>query len=296
MIKKVFMCLFFIGATAVVAMDPPPRAEAEEITLQDTLNFLKRVVPNKFKADATVEVFAKTYGIAFNNTKFSDEDFQYLVPLCKLGIIQGLYFQFTNVTGAGLSTIKEKCGTWESITQIDLGGSPLVDEHLINLNVFPNLIQLNIDYHQEPGLSLVTGDFLHFLHLDKLRYLEALGTNISDANALTLLNWPSLEGFRLNNKILQEDTLKALREAKIDTKLTNWDLRRMQWSAAQAGEDVGNQGSESLDTALTNKWVTQEAYDWAKINNIGLLLAYSLEDYRPYGVAFAVKVKTSIKE
>lgn len=214
------------NAILIVSLCLASAGLAGEKTLDDTLTFLKakRDMPDT----ATLDDLLAKKDIVFEG--MTDGDFEYLVPLCKYTNIALLRFYIGNITGSGLKIIADQCGTWDSITSVDLAANPLLDEHLVHLGVFPNTENLNIDHDQE-GESKVSGEFLKSINLTKLKSIWAKGTNFSNENARLLLTMPSVEEFNFWGTSLSEETLSMLGDDKIDVVKRKWDLKRVRYEA-----------------------------------------------------------------
>lgn len=256
----------------------------EQVTLEDSLAFLVSVKARDFTTEMTLNDFLSVTEIRLSTkNKITDADFKYFVPLCQFTNITSLDLRDAGLSGEGFSLILKKCGTWDSIVSIDLGGNPLVDNHLTALSAFPNLRNLNIDFHGKDSISLVTGDFFKTLPAKKLRSLWAVGTSLSDENALTILNWDTLQIFSFYGTSISQEILQQLGEAKVDKGAKTWDLRRMQYESKSQPDWLEcikkityEQGLRNLARALELNLLTIEAYDWAKANDFSVLISSML--------------------
>lgn len=253
MLKKMFAKTVCLVSFTLLS----PASLAEELTLEDSLKFLKTTQPS-LETDATVESLSTIDTITLSGEQIADNDFKYLVPLCKLNNIEKLDFRFSKLTGKGFQVVAEKCGRWDSIVYIDLGGSPLVDEYLTSLNAFPNLQGLNIDFHDDNAVSQISGNFFKSLRLEQLSNLWAVGTNLSDENALHILNWHSLEVFNFGRTPITTHTLQELRKEKMDPSDNGiWNLKRIKYQAqhflSKGQKPNYEEGLEQLTHALTLK-------------------------------------------
>lgn len=277
--KSVCIILFlaFLPLANLFAMD-------EGLTLEDSLNFLKSRLPEDFPENATFEILSMTSGISFYNKKIKDEDFKFLAPLCRLDNIKTLDFSCHELTGSGLKELFNRCGQWNSVTRLDLGSNPLEEEFLEYLKMFPNLVQLNIDFHIKTNgpKSLVDGSFLKKIKLEKLILLEAGGINLSDENALELLNWHSLEAFNFWGTNLTESCLLRLRQERADMALKCWDLQRIKFGAQHPfhmiPEPNDTDREKMLKLAFDLVLLSKEAFEWAVENKITVSLCIGRHD------------------
>lgn len=266
---------------------------ATTATLEDSLEFLKKMSPYTFAPDSTVDVFKTTNRISVLSDKITDDDFAYLVPLCQFQNIQILDFRFNRLTGAGLKKIADACGAWPSITYIDLGGNPLVDEHLVNLNAFPALEAVNLDFHDENGTSLVTGAFLKSLRLPQLENIWAVGTSLVDENVRVLMDLPNFESFNFRRSTLSESFLQELGAVKINLAVKKWDLRRITYESKQArpcmSEDDQKIQDQLLQLAVEQGLFDEAAAAYAKANGLVPLIMEGQE--MSYSLYWVCKIK-----
>lgn len=245
--------------------------------LEDSVAHLKKLDSERY-GNLSIGALSELEAISLVGNKVTDEDLVQLTPLCSLQNIQTLDFRFNRLTGKGLKAFLEECKTWDSIIEIDLGGNPLVDEHLTALNAFPNLKALNIDFHDEGKVSQVTGDFFRALSLKHLSQIWATGTSLSDETVLSLLDWPAFEVFNFHGTPLKKETLEILGTHKVDMTSTFWTLKRIQFEANHPRRGVPelfyNKGAKALDRSFSEGLMSLEAYQWGRDNDIRVLTGY----------------------
>lgn len=264
MITRIFFIAYLVFSVNSIAA-----------SLEETAAYLKKLDPELY-GSLSQETLSEIETIRLTNGKVTDEDLIQLAPLCQLTNIESLDFKFNRLTGKGLKVFSEQCKTWDSVSDIDLGGNPLVDEYLTALNAFPNLKFLNIDFHDEGMVSQVTGEFFKTLALKRLSRIWAAGTNISDEAALTLLEWPALKVFNFYGAPIKKETFERLGIDRIDMGAPCWSLERIQFQAQHTCTGVSkrayDRGLEALDHALSDALLTKDAYQWAKDNDIRIAI------------------------
>lgn len=252
---------------------------AQSASLGDALEHLKKLNPEQYNGH-DLEKLRQVDTIRLMSGKITDSDFIHLTPFCQLENIKKLDFRYNpQVTGAGLKAFAEVCGQWKSITHLELGGR-LIDKHLVALNAFPNLEVLDIDFHDDDSKSQVTGEFFKSINLTKLEGIHAIHTNLSDENALLILNWPSLELFKFFGTPLSEEVLERLRNEKIDGHRLPWNLKRVQYEAKTPRTNKYITYEIALKCckhALEKNIITQEAYDWAMARDLCLAAYFTGE-------------------
>lgn len=276
--KKLFVSVFFLFVTFSVQAG----------SLQSALEHLKQLHPKEF-SEYDLTRLAKTHTLDLVKSGLTDSDFVHLTPLCQLDNIQVLDFRLTRITGAGFKEFAEHCGKWESIIEVNLAACPLIDEYLVSLNSFPNIEMLNIDFENAGPVSHVTGEFFHHLNLKHLKGIWAMHTNLIDQNALVILNWPALTVFAFPGTPLSKEVLSRLGNEKINYFQKPWVLKRLQYEIAT--NPLHNQpcadyeGCKALfDLVLEKQFITQETYQWAMENNIGVYILKMGNYEAPYGV------------
>lgn len=256
----------------------------QSASLEEALSHLIKLNPSLY-SDFSLSDLRKATGIYLGYCKVQDEDLAHLAPLCELENIKSLNLIYSRLTGAGFKHIVEQCGQWKSITNIDLGGSPLVDEYLVRLNAFPNLETLNLDFHDENSVSQITGDFFEHVKLNNLKFLHAVGISVTDKNALKLLTWPALEAFRFEQTPLSLETLEKLGHAKIDI-TAKWNLRRVQYEGRNPMSPFTTyeRGLAISKKALQDNLITEEALQYAIERNLGVSImmnrVFKLTDFK----------------
>lgn len=265
-------CSFLLFTLLVSSM-------AQSASLEDALAHLKKLDPEQYNG-YDLEKLRQVDRISPNRGKqITDSDFVGLTPLCQLDNIKRLDFSYSEqVTGEGLKAFTEVCGQWESITHLNLGGR-LIDKHLGALNAFPNLEVLNIDFHGDGSKSPVVGEFFKSINLPNLKAIHAKHTNLSDENAILILNWPSLELFNFADTPLSQEILERLGNEKIDYGKRQWDLKRVQYEAISRTTEPNMDYEETLvycQLTLERNIITKDAYEWAKERGLCLVAYFNL--------------------
>lgn len=292
-IYKIFVIIIFcmsalksaaLGIEREQLNDTQAGTSRQSVSIEDTLKFLKSANEYAFQ-NTTLEDIDGLERIIVVSKKMTDDDFNYLVPLCRSEKITFLNFVYGEVSGAGLKIIAEKCGTWESIQALDLGGNPLLEEHLTALSAFPNLKNLNIDFHGE-GKSAVDGSFLKTVPLAKLEALWATGTSISNENALLLLRLPFFDKFNFRDVALSEQVLQKLSSEKINFHQP-WDIRRIKYEAANAHicyhDFSAPKRTSNINFLLNQTLIAASAASFILGENLGLWVSRDWEDGSLFG-------------
>lgn len=194
---RLALVLFHLPVFAALAADPATPTLAESRAWLVT----KKVI----EAPADLE---KVEELNFSEKQIKDDDLRYLIPLCGMKNLKKIDLRGNDVRGPGLGRLAKECGTFDSITTIDLfGNNELGDDALKRLAVFPNLEEMNLD-----DLPKVTGTGFIDLQsrLPKLKSLWLVGCPLNAEGLRAIARLETIEALNLARTPMNDEALELL--------------------------------------------------------------------------------------